>query len=280
MFGGRHGPGRRSLAGKLGTVDARAATLGGRHCWWRVGIEAAVGTQADQNGNGELLQPLGHLGRVVARIKDEQRYRPVRRRSADDSRDLRDRHGIGVLTRMHPSHIKRGGPAIAREVELSQPLVRPARDDRLPGGVAGGMVIKAAVWARLGIATGPDAQINSVDRLILRRRVPRQQCAEGRDVQVTLGQGRVETAPAAAVFGLQAEVGQGGYRFGCQQGVTKLEEGIGTSDKAVMQGTSEGAEGLEVMSGHGAQRARWPRRWPTRPTTAPPWVKSQAKSVL
>ena len=140
------------------------------------------------------------------------------------------------------------------------------------------MVIKAAVRARLGIATGPDAQINSVDRLILRRHVPRQQCAEGRDVQVTLGQGRVETAPAAAVFGLQAEVGQGGSRFGCQQGVTKLEEGIGTSDKAGMQGTSEGAEGLEVMSGHGAQRARWPRRWPTRPTTAPPRVKSQAKS--
>jgi hypothetical protein len=95
--------------------------------------QEAVSTQADQNGNGELLQPLGHLGRVVARIKDEQRDRLGRRRSADESRDL----------------------------------------DRLPSGVAGGVVIKATVWARLGIATGPDAQINSVDRLILRRRVPR-----------------------------------------------------------------------------------------------------------
>jgi hypothetical protein len=181
---------------------------------------------------------------------------------------------------MHPSHIKRGGPAVAREVELSQPLVRPARDDRLPGGVAGGMVIKATVRARLGIAPGPDTQVDSVDRLILRRRVPRQQRAEGRDVQVTRGQGRVDTAPAAAVGGLQTEVGQRAGRIGRQQGVAKLEEGIGPALEASMQGSAEGAQRLEVMSRHGAQRARRPRSWPTRPTTAPPRVKSQAKSVL
>ena len=74
---------------------------------------------------------------------------------------------------MHPPHIERSGPAVSREAELGQPLVRPPGDDRLTGRVPGGMVIKAALRTGFGIATRPDAQVDRVDRLVVGGRVLR-----------------------------------------------------------------------------------------------------------
>jgi hypothetical protein len=73
-------------------------------------------------------------------------------------------------------------------------------------------------------------------------------------------------------------VGQRGDCIARQQGVAKLEEGIGTAREAVMQGSAEGAQALKLMCGHGAQLARTTRSWPTPPTTTPPRVKSQARN--
>src|SRR5215216_817895 len=103
-----------------------------------------------------------------------------------------------------------------------------------------------------------------------------QRRAQGIDIEAALGQGIVEAAPAAAVRRLQAEVGQRADRLGGQQGIAEFEQGVSAAREAAVQVGTKGAEGREVISGHSAQRARRPRRWPTRPTTAPPWVKSQA----
>jgi hypothetical protein len=138
------------------------------------------------------------------------------------------------------------------------------------------MVIEAPLGAGFGVTAGPDAQIDGVDRLTVGCRVLAQQRAEGWNVDASRGQGVVEAAPAAAVYGLQTEAGSRAGRLGRQQGVAKLEEGIGTALEAVMQGSSEGAQALGGMCGHGAQIARLTRSWPTPPTTAPPRVKSQA----
>ena len=72
----------------------------------------------------------------------------------------------------------------------------------------------------------------------------------------------VEAAPAAAVRGLQAEVGQRGDRIGRQQGIAQLEQGIGAAIEAAMQGGAEGAQGREVMSGHAAAACQKARRRP------------------
>ena len=53
----------------------------------------------------------------------------------------------------------------------------------------------------------PDAQVGSVDRLPLGRRMPRQQRPEGCHVEATLSQGVGQAGLAAAMRGLQAERG-------------------------------------------------------------------------
>jgi hypothetical protein len=85
--------------------------------------------------------------------------------------------------------------------------------------------------------------------------------AEGRAIGSALGQGNIEAAPAAAICGLQAELGQRRDRLGRQQRVNKLEEGIAASTEPAVQGGAKGAQGLEIMSGYTAQGARTSRRW-------------------
>ena len=138
------------------------------------------------------------------------------------------------------------------------------------------MVVEAAVRARLGVAAGPDAQVDGIDRGTVDGSELSECRAEGFDIEATLNQGIIEAALAAAVCGLQAEVGQRRDRIGRQHGVAQLEEGIGTALEADMQGSAEGAQARQVRSGHGVQLARMASRWLTRPTAPPLRVKSQA----
>ena len=55
-----------------GTMDARAAPLRRRRRWWWVGGEAAVGAQADEDGDRSLGQELRQLRGIVAGVEDEQ----------------------------------------------------------------------------------------------------------------------------------------------------------------------------------------------------------------
>ena len=113
-----------------------------------------------------------------------------------------------------------------------------------------GMVVEAALRTGLGVAARPDAQVDGVDRLAVGGGVLRQQSRAGPRRRGALGQGVIEAAPAAAVRGLQAEVGQRGDRLGRQQGIDQLEQGVGTALEAAVEVSAEGAEGREVISGH------------------------------
>ena len=242
---------------------ARAAALRRRHRWRRVGVKAAVGAQADEDGNGGLGQALRQLRRVVAGVEDEQGRWP-RLPGAWLSRALIcSTATVLAFSVGWTRRTSSGAVQLSRvEAELGQPLVRPPGDDRLPGRVAGGMVVKAALRTGLGVAAGPDAQVDGVDRLAHRWRRAEPATRAGPPRRGALGQGIVEAAPAAAVCGLQAEVGQRGDRLGRQQGIDQLEQGVGAAREAAVQGGAEGAEGREVMSGHAAQLARTTGRRP------------------
>lgn len=109
------------------------------------------------------------------------------------------------------------------------------------------MVVVAALGAGLGVAARPDADIDGVDRLPLGQRVAR---------QATMGDGRIEAAPAAAMDGGQAQMGGREGRPRRQEGVQDLEEGVGALVEAgVCVGTAV-AQGSE--SGCGVHRLSLP----------------------
>jgi hypothetical protein len=61
--------------------------------------------------------------------------------------------------------------------------------------MAGRVIVKAPLWAGLGITARLDAQVHSVDRRTIAGRLPRQQPLQGRYVERPFGQGIVEAAP-------------------------------------------------------------------------------------
>jgi hypothetical protein len=204
------GPRRRILAGNLRAVLARSTTLGRRRRGWWVGVKAAVGAHADEDGTRARLQPLCSLRGVVARIEDEQRGCTPGWKAAEQVFDLVHRNGVCVLTRMHALAVEGRAPTVPREAELGQPLIRPAGHNRLSGRVARGMVVVAARWTGLGVAPQPDAPVNRVDyrtRTIVGG-VLCQQYLQGRHVESAFSERIVKAAPAATVCRLQTEVRQ------------------------------------------------------------------------
>jgi hypothetical protein len=239
------------------------------------GVEATAGAEADQNDNGEGVQALRQLDRIVVGVKDDKRWGPPRSEPAEQLCDLFHGNRSGMLSGMHALDVERGGPAVRSRGALGQPLVRPPGDDRLPSGVARRMVGVTALGTGCRI-TGPDAQVDGGDRMRIRCSVPRQHGPQGRHVEATLGQGVVEAPPPTAMRGEQAHVRQRGDRLRRQQRIGQLEQGIGTAMEAVMQGGAEGAEQLQIVGEQALQLARMSGTWPTRPPFAPPRVKSQA----
>jgi hypothetical protein len=72
--------------------------------------------------------------------------------------------------------------------------------------VARGVVVVATLAAGLGIAARPDADIDRVDGRNVWRSGARDQRLKGVDIDLAVGEGRVEAAPASAMAGLQAEM--------------------------------------------------------------------------
>jgi site-specific DNA recombinase len=143
--GGRGGPGSRVSAAELGAVAARPAG-GTRRAWWRVGVEAAVGSEPHQHDDGQVGEVEGELGGVVAAVKHKPWHRPAGRQPLKQRADLHGGVGlVGVVQRVQPAGVHRGGPGVAVEADLGDPLEGPAGDDRLAGRMPRGMVVVAAL---------------------------------------------------------------------------------------------------------------------------------------
>jgi hypothetical protein len=173
-----------------------------------VGGEAAVGAQADEDGDRGLGQALRQLRGIVAGVENEQGRRLSRRPPRQKRRDLLSGDGVGVLSWMDTAHVEGDSPAVSVEAELGQPLVRPTSDDRLPSRVAGRMVLETPLRTCLGVAAGPDAEVDGEDRLAAGGGSLGQRRAQHVDVEAPLGQSLVDAAPATSMRCLKAEVGQ------------------------------------------------------------------------
>jgi hypothetical protein len=166
MLGGKLWPGARLSALHLGPVATGTSDVFRRVAEARIAVEAAPGSQADEDLARTPLKALLHLDGVVARIEDEQRssVSPTRRKGPPQERPhLLCGHYVGVLGGPDALYVNGGRPALAHEVKLCDELVGPPGDDGLSGGVTGRMVVVSALGTRLSVAAIPHARVNSVD---------------------------------------------------------------------------------------------------------------------
>ena len=130
----------------------------------RGAVEAAPRPQADEDLAPAPLQTPLQLDGVLARVEDEQGSDYLLGRPEKERLDLLDGHLVGVLRGADAHHVHGGAPALAGEAQLCDELVGPACDDGLTGGVAGRMVVVAALGARLGLTACPHARVYGKDR--------------------------------------------------------------------------------------------------------------------
>jgi hypothetical protein len=203
-------------------VAARPAGSAG-WAWWRVGVEAAVGTQPHQHRHTLLGQVKAELGGVVAAVE----HKPWRRRAGGQPlkqrADLRRGGVVGVVQGMQPPGVDQSGPGVTLEADLSDPLIGPAGDDRLAGGVARGVVVVTPLGRALGVAARPGGHIHREHQRVGILQEAHQQVAQPLGVDAAVGQGGVDAAPAALMDWLQAQVRQRQEAVGAQQRVAELE---------------------------------------------------------
>jgi hypothetical protein len=101
---------------------------------------------------------------------------------------------VGVLQGMQAAGIDWGGPGVAVEAALRDPLPGPAGDDRLAGRVAGGMVVVAALRRALGITARPGGHINGEHQRVGGRQEAHQQIPQLLGVDLPARQGGVGAA--------------------------------------------------------------------------------------
>ena len=178
-------------------------TVGSRR---RVGVEDPVVADAAQHLAAHVGEFVADGDRVVAGVEHEQRHLAVVAEQLDEAADLLDGGGGRVAGGRDPAHVQRRGPAVGRPVELADPLVGPAGDDRLAGGVLRRRVVEAPFRAALGVAAVP--------RRARPRRTPAASPAGGARratgarpvvVDAASGQRLVEAAVAAAELRLEAQ---------------------------------------------------------------------------
>jgi hypothetical protein len=129
----------------------------------RVAVEATPCPQAHEDLARAPLHSLLQLHGIIAGIEDEQGSGPSLSDSSQQPLHLLGGEHVGVLGGPDALHVHRSGPALAYEVELRDELVGPTCDDGLAGGVAGRMVVVAALGARLGVAAYPHARVHGED---------------------------------------------------------------------------------------------------------------------
>jgi hypothetical protein len=123
----------------------------------RIAVEATPGTQTEEDLAWAPLQCSLHLEGVLARVDDEQGEGLSYSEPTQQSLDLLGGGLVGVLGGSDAPHVHGCGPALADEVHLCYELVSPSSHDGLARRVAGRMVVVAAFWAALRVASGPHA---------------------------------------------------------------------------------------------------------------------------
>jgi hypothetical protein len=232
--GGRSRPGGRVGAVELGAVAARPPG-GTGSAGWRVGVEAAVRSQPHQHRCGSVGEVEGQLGGVVAAVEHEQRRWATRGQAVQQCADLAGGGLVGVVQGVQPRRVDRGGPGVAVEAQLGDPLVGPAGDDRLAGRVPRGVVGVAARRGALGVAARPGGHVHREHQRVGVRQGAGEQVTQPLGVDLTAGQGGVGAAPATPVDWLQAQVRQRRDRGGAQQRVAQVEQRIGAAGEAGVQ---------------------------------------------
>ena len=126
-------------AGRVRTPEPGAVTAGpaGRAggCRGGVGIEDPVGADADQHAGPGVRQSGAERDRIVAGVEHEQWQLTVVGEAPDEALHLGDGCCHRVRARRDAPGVEGGGPAVGCPVELADPLIGPAGDDRLAGGV-------------------------------------------------------------------------------------------------------------------------------------------------
>src|ERR671912_534137 len=148
VFGGGLRPGARVSTFHLRPVTPRPSGGGGWTSESRIGVEAATRPQTEEDLARPSLKPLLHLDGIVTGVEDEQEGRGLfLSESTQQSLHLLGSDQVGVLHGMDTLHIHGGTPTLADEVELGDELVGPSGYDGLASGVAGRMVVVAALRA-------------------------------------------------------------------------------------------------------------------------------------
>jgi len=110
---------------------------------WRICVKDTVVADATAHFDTGAGEVVSDGDRVTTRVADEQRHFAALGQEFDDTADLRDGRIRRVRPRRDASHVHWRRPTIRRPVELADPLVVPARHDRLTGRVLGGRIVEA-----------------------------------------------------------------------------------------------------------------------------------------
>src|SRR5512132_243714 len=220
--GGRGRPGGRVGAVELDPVATRPARAAGWP-WWRVGVEAAIGSQPHQHRRLGVGQVQGQLGRVVAAVEHKPWHGPAGRQPLQERADLHGGGVVGVVQRVQPPGVYRGGPGVALDAQLGDPLEGPAGDDRLAGRMPRGVAVVAPFGRALGVAPRQGGHTNGEHHRVGVRKKAHQQIPQLLGVDTPASQGGIDAAPAPLVDRFQAQVRQRRDRGGAQQCVAQLE---------------------------------------------------------
>lgn len=151
-----------------------------------------------------------------------------------------------MLAGMQAPDVEGCGPPVARDAEWGDPWIRPARDERLPDRMAGGVMGEAPRGTGLGIAARPDSAIDGGDRLPGREGRAGKQGAHGGGGDRAVDEGGVEAAPATTMHGLKAEREGRGHGVRDEQGSGQFEQSSGAAREA---GVEVGTEVLDTDEG-------------------------------
>lgn len=167
---------------------------------------------------------------------------------------------------MDATHVQGRGPAVPRQAQLGDPLVGPAGDNRLAGGVARRVVVVATLRAGLGIAPRPHADIDGEDRrCLIAEQMVGKQATERVGIHRAPCQSGIQTAPPATMDGFQTQVDRRRHRATDQQCVTQFEQGIAPSPQAGIDGDTEVTQQSEGIGWYNHSRLSLPEpvtAWP------------------
>jgi len=109
------------------------------------------------------------------------------------------------------------------------------------------MIVVATLGTAFRVAPRPHAHVHGVNRrwLTSGERMAGEQPPQGRRIDPSLVQRRVEATPPAAVGWFEAQVDRRRHHLCGKDGIAKLEERVGAALEAAVERVSEGAQDIE-----------------------------------